>query len=699
MFKFKYILLLLILMQHCEIEAMEQVATVEQVAANDKFVYIFAHGLGASNEQVEMYQGLVIPINATTAVVSGAEHYGRTVLAQSGDIANLEQEIITQCTTKTDCKIVLVGVSKGAATIINTVGKLAQDNSQFLKNIKALVLESSPADFNDVAFEAYCPYPVKWVLGRTISQFFIKIAMQKFMYPNYDPNGIQPIKSVNEQWQNVPKDLVIILVHSKQDKFVTISHSRKLYDALKKQEFVNLYYIQAEQGNHNHLLQNYTFYGSKFIQDLDPNALRKLYTIYLKHGLPLLLNDATKEDFSAKLQARIDSGIEPSCDSLQPAPNQWHEFDKNQTEESVYQKLKRVVQNMRHKFGDSKAAAWLRNKWKSITTTDRVIGDTKSSPAPINQTPTTQKIFQEFCENTADPSSQCFRFCNLKQLLEYVGINNEAQLKVNPRPTPVFNIIVSDSSDLSSEQIAANNQFVDISEIMKKPQNSGAVFQFASNDDPTLTSGGGQAAAFLAATKQAAIFRETNSTVKSLNTTGNSPADIDNILIGLHKNVSVDGCSSEQKIHLSIVAARSDPGKVEYSINCLNAAYQGTLLSAASLIHQNGAPKVFLTMMGVGIFWDANPMNIVVDAIELAVGKYVPLFGLNVTLIYWRNHYRDSKYDTNRDALIAIRNQQELRLFALAKDYNGYICTIDKNPKFEKNGEVKNLENLSESTK
>ena len=77
-----------------------------------------------------------------------------------------------------------------------------------------------------------------------------------------------------------------------------------------------------------------------------------------------------------------------------------HEFDKNKTEESIRQKLQHLVQALRHRFGDNKIAAWLRKQcsaaWKSVIATSRSVSDIfQTSPVPINQTPTEQKISKE----------------------------------------------------------------------------------------------------------------------------------------------------------------------------------------------------------------------------------------------------------------------------------------------------------------
>lgn len=220
--------------------------------------------------------------------------------------------------------------------------------------------------------------------------------------------------------------------------------------------------------------------------------------------------------------------------------------------------------------------------------------------------------------------------------------------------TPVFNIIVFNSGEANKFK-----KFADVSQVMANKLNNNAVFQFASNDDPTWTSGLGQAAAVLPATQEAAQRRHDRMDLeplqkKSLNTTGENPANIDNIWIGIHSNIRVEDVSDPHKINLILVAARSGAYKNPHTENCQKVAYDGTLLAAAKL----SAPKVFLTFMGGAIFAAANPRDKIIEALTNAVNSYVIDFGLNVTLVYWSDRIPTD-------------------LLPLTRKIGGYVCFFE----------------------
>lgn len=224
--------------------------------------------------------------------------------------------------------------------------------------------------------------------------------------------------------------------------------------------------------------------------------------------------------------------------------------------------------------------------------------------------------------------------------------------------TPAFNIIVYN-------KVEKFLKFADVAQVMANKLNNNAVFQFASNDDPTWTSGGGHAASVLPATQEAAQRRNKTRDLEplqkqSLNTKGDDPVNIDNIWIGIHSNIRVTGVADPHKINLIIVAANA-AGKYAYpqTDNCQKVAYDGTLLAAAKL----DAPNVFLTFMGGAIFASANPREKILAAMTSAVNSYVKKFGLNVTLIYWSDKI------PHKDIL------------SLTKAIGGYVCFFESEKK------------------
>lgn len=252
-------------------------------AYNGNFVYVFAHGLGADYLHVEAYKACgVIPKSCKCLSENGpeVEKGGPTEssLAQSADMDVVIGEI-EEARRKygNDCKIILVGVSKGAATMINTIGALASAKSDYLNNIKAVILDSPFADLNDVACDVVCPKTINCLPVKYCLKPVVKSLIRKCVYKNYDSYGIQPIKAVQNQWNSVNKDMLVVFFHSKNDELINVNHSKLLSSQLKKLGFNNTYFIQTSLDQHANI-----FWGHWPVF-----SLSRLWIIYRKYGLPL----------------------------------------------------------------------------------------------------------------------------------------------------------------------------------------------------------------------------------------------------------------------------------------------------------------------------------------------------------------------------------------------------------------------------
>ena len=267
---------------------------------------IFAHGLGGNAEHMIRYQNF---IGCDIIGENGPEVLSlnpRTIdprqscLAQDNDIAVVTRQIRAQ---EEQNPLVLMGVSKGAATMINTIGWLADNQPQELNKIKAVILDSpfaSPESVGvNVAYQNTCslmPSPVAWLAS--------SIAIPQ-VYRNYDPHDITPIKAITNQWHKVDRNLVIVFIHSTQDTLISYRDSRRLYGELKKLGFNNLYLIQT-RGEHGKI-----FWGPS------QEMIRfNLYAIYRKHDLPM--PDNFTYDFypEEKLFRTIQPSVYESSSSL-----------------------------------------------------------------------------------------------------------------------------------------------------------------------------------------------------------------------------------------------------------------------------------------------------------------------------------------------------------------------------------------------
>ena len=258
---------------------------------------IFAHGLGGDASQGCCYQDFIgCPITGNDGPEWDQTIHGdnrgpqQSHLAQDGDI----EVIVKQIEANAEKNLILLGVSKGAATMINTVGWLASNDVNTLNCIKAVVLDSPFTSPETVAANIVKKQTTNflspldsWIAGgigsslgssvdSSISRPLVTTIESK-IYPNYDPAGITPIKAITEQWHAVDRDMVIVFVHSEEDSLITINDSRLLYHELKKMGFKNLYLIEASLGCHAN-----AFWGPYgiFIK-------RYLCLIYRTHNLPL----------------------------------------------------------------------------------------------------------------------------------------------------------------------------------------------------------------------------------------------------------------------------------------------------------------------------------------------------------------------------------------------------------------------------
>ena len=287
------------------------------------FTAIFAHGLGGQAFHGEAYSDFFCcPIIAENGPEWNHNIYGdnagpeQSCLAQEDDIKVIEKQIETHLQEN----IVLLGVSKGAATMINTVGWLADNHPSYLNNVKAVILDSPFSCPETVAVNVVKHQiggNIGECIGSSIDNSCIRPIVKKLetrIYPNYDPQGITPIKSIKQQWSHVDKDMVIVFVHSKKDQLISINDSRVLYLELKKLGFKNLYLIEAVDGAHGNV-----FWGSD-----KGGILEKLCLIYLKHDLPLpSLNDKYIESLIKRTGQQMLSAIQPSIKEVNQSLHPW----------------------------------------------------------------------------------------------------------------------------------------------------------------------------------------------------------------------------------------------------------------------------------------------------------------------------------------------------------------------------------------
>jgi len=235
--------------------------------SQQEVAYLFSHGIWDSKEQAYRYTK-EIPDNFKKAhdyyIIDGLfETFDypdakykiyHTSLGQKNEVEILVDQLY-KTIGKHQKDIVLVGVSRGAVAAFNMIGLYD------LPQIKALVIESP--------FES-----PKTVLEHNLSKvsFFSKIAHFAKKIMAYKEDGIQAIELV----ENIPQDLPILIIASKEDSRVPIESSILLYNRLVETDHSNIHLLILEKGKHGNLFSGYE--GQKY-QNVT-------HAFYKKYGLP-----------------------------------------------------------------------------------------------------------------------------------------------------------------------------------------------------------------------------------------------------------------------------------------------------------------------------------------------------------------------------------------------------------------------------
>ncbi|MFH1832104.1 MAG: hypothetical protein ABH827_04885 [bacterium] len=251
----------------------------------DSYRAIFAHGLGGTILQMRFYNQffgckMIGEEGPEWASVWSKKDSGvkQSCLGQNDDINVIVKQLETCFKEKKE--VVGVAVSKGAATWINTIGWLAELRPKYLAHIKALVLESPFATPATIPVHAFGNF-----LGieRLINMFGCSQVPEEFVrsqYKNYNPKGITPLKAITTQWckDAVDRNMVVVFLHSKKDRLISINDSRRLYIELKKLKFKNVYLIEIAAGEH----ANICFDSRWHVKE---DILEKLSVIYAYNKL------------------------------------------------------------------------------------------------------------------------------------------------------------------------------------------------------------------------------------------------------------------------------------------------------------------------------------------------------------------------------------------------------------------------------
>lgn len=224
---------------------------------SERIAYLFAHGLGASQKQAISLSNTNISNLGNDFCIIGKplvlfdfpdartredEYRAKYVnLGQKRDLQRLHSVYHRALAELPDHNFVLMGLSRGAAAILNYVALYDP------QKIRALVIESSFDTIKGIIKNLMRRFHVDWLPFSM--QIGMKIAQSQF--PDLDVKGIFPLDTIVK----LPKDIPIILIHSKKDKVIPIKSSRKIYLVLKSLGYENIYLLELSEGLHGKLMQ------------------------------------------------------------------------------------------------------------------------------------------------------------------------------------------------------------------------------------------------------------------------------------------------------------------------------------------------------------------------------------------------------------------------------------------------------------
>lgn len=249
--------------------------TIHQgTTAHDKStVYLFAHGFGATHQQgLRLFSRdychqrwlMDYPIalfDFPDAKNDNNDYLRKYVnLGQEKDIERLRLAYTKTVELFPNHAIILVGISRGATTIINFVACYHPEN------VKALVLESPFDLLSSVIKHLLGRFHISWLpfakkISTTLCQHY---------FPAINLNGVFPLATVDK----IPANMPIIFIHSQKDSVIPITSSQRLYNKLKQTGHDHVYILELASGDHG-----------KLIQGSDGNSyLYAVHAFYKKYG-------------------------------------------------------------------------------------------------------------------------------------------------------------------------------------------------------------------------------------------------------------------------------------------------------------------------------------------------------------------------------------------------------------------------------
>jgi len=215
-------------------------------AMGQEVTTLFAHGLGGGSNHGEhcrynhrsgkgFIEGALEVFDFEDSSAHPRWKKKPSCLAQEGDMRCLQGAY--HAIASEGRPVILAGVSRGAATILNFMGTApAQD----VRQVRALVLESPFDKLKSI---------LEYKFGFIGEMPGIEYAAKRIALGGYNPNGIQPIQVVDK----ISKDIPILLICSKQDGLIPSSSTINLYRKIVESGHTRAHLLELERGPHANL--------------------------------------------------------------------------------------------------------------------------------------------------------------------------------------------------------------------------------------------------------------------------------------------------------------------------------------------------------------------------------------------------------------------------------------------------------------
>lgn len=225
---------------------------------------IFSHGIADTYRQIFKYKDLIqgqwVSFNYPDATLGRLRvNYHHTSFGQENEIVKLAGAHNVTLEQEKDADIVLWGVSRGGANVCIFGG------TYDMRNIKAIVVESPYDSMSTVIKHAMKKCRLDWLplsYGERLAEFLFK---------KYTRHGIRPIDVL----ENIPSDMPILIICSKEDSLVPYYSSIAVYKKLRDTNHNHVYILCLDHGKH-----------AKFLLGSDAEKYRSVvHAFYKKYSL------------------------------------------------------------------------------------------------------------------------------------------------------------------------------------------------------------------------------------------------------------------------------------------------------------------------------------------------------------------------------------------------------------------------------